>query len=111
MVRCQQRKRLKKIFESKKLIAGNGKIKGGHKCICFAESPISHIAEVIARGQKKKMKYGPYGIMFDKSKIFELGGRPVIYQSKEEYDCLPESIKYRHVTYNPGEIDFCWERE
>src|SRR5690606_27816837 len=46
--------------------------------------------------------------------LFAGGGRPVIYQSDEEYEALPESLRWRHVRYEPHAdppIDFSWERE
>ena len=52
--------------------------------------------------------------MFDKTWIFERGGRPVIYESEAEYSNLPKSLRWRHVRYEPTAlppIDFSWERE
>jgi hypothetical protein len=49
--------------------------------------------------------------MFEKSWLFAYGGRPVIYQSDSEFDDLPEGIRWRHVRYEPGCVDFTWERE
>ena len=52
--------------------------------------------------------------MFDKSFIFELAGRQVIYGPEEEYNKLPETHKWRHVRYEPTatpRIDWTWERE
>lgn len=58
-------------------------------------------------------RYQPFGLIFDKAYVFSLGGRPVIYQKAEEFDQLSESIRWRHVTYNPcfPNKDFTWERE
>ena len=45
---------------------------------------------------------------------FSRGGRPVIYQSEQEYFLLHDSANWRHVTYDPnvtGFVDFTWERE
>jgi hypothetical protein len=52
--------------------------------------------------------------MFDKSWIFDHGGRPVIYQPDSDFTILPEDLRWRHVRFEPtGEqaIDFTWERE
>lgn len=35
----------------------------------------------------------------------------MIYQPDVEFDLLPESIRWRHVRYEPDTIDFTWERE
>jgi hypothetical protein len=56
----------------------------------------------------------PFGILLPKSWLFERGGRPVIYQSDDELFRLPDSLRYRHVRYEPASqppIDFTWERE
>jgi hypothetical protein len=49
--------------------------------------------------------------MFEKSWLFAYGGRPVIYQSEAEFDALPETHRWRHVRYEPEDVDFTWERE
>jgi hypothetical protein len=50
--------------------------------------------------------------MVPKTWGFERGGRPVIYQTEEEYHNLPESLRWRHVRFDPlNGIDFTWERE
>jgi len=33
------------------------------------------------------------------------------YQADSEFDLLGESQRYRHVRYEPGSVDFTWERE
>lgn len=46
--------------------------------------------------------------------IFSRGGRPVIYQTDEEFTLLPDAIVWRHMRYEPNAgtpIDFTWERE
>lgn len=94
---------------------GNGCIRGGFKCVCFSETPISKLGYILSNPMAHGMRYKPFGFMVDKSWLFEKGGRPVIYQSNDEYDALPELLKYRHVTYEPNDpqkpIDFTWERE
>lgn len=82
------------------------------KSVCFTESP----AEIM---KHQESRYQPFGFCFLKEDIFDLGGRHVIYQTKEESKLLDESIHWRHVTYNPQDIDsrkpngvnFTWERE
>lgn len=50
--------------------------------------------------------------MIDKKWLYEHGGRPVIYQSDEEFDLLHEKHKYKHKIYDPIQgIDYTWERE
>jgi hypothetical protein len=35
----------------------------------------------------------------------------VIYQPEAEFEGLPENLRWRHVRYEPGQVDFTWERE
>ncbi|MEW8022336.1 MAG: hypothetical protein AB2777_16780 [Candidatus Thiodiazotropha endolucinida] len=64
-------------------ITGSGdKIKSSHVCICFTEAPENEFHRI-------KSKYSPFGIQVPKKWLFELGGRPVIYQTNEEYNLLP----------------------
>lgn len=98
------------IIMDRELIPSSGKILGEHKCICFTEAPIP----VLIHGKASYFnRYSPFGFMFSKSYIFELGGRPVIYSSKDDYNKLHDDFKYKHVTYDPTvkNQDFSWERE
>lgn len=50
--------------------------------------------------------------MVNKAWLFDIGGRPVIYQSDSEFELLHDDQKYRHVRYEPANnVDFTWERE
>ncbi len=94
------------------LFGGTGMIKGGHTCVCFSEAPLSAIKNGLVN-ESFYSRYSPFGIMVSKKWFFKQGGRPVIYQTEEEYSQLTEN-KWRHVTYNPSlenPIDFTWERE
>lgn len=74
---------------------------------------MKQLREVLLRS-KQFRRLQPYGVMFGKAYLFELGGRPVIYQPETDYDLLPASFRYRHVRYEPSgasPIDFTWERE
>jgi len=98
---------LLKVICSGQLLGGSGSIRGGYTCICFTETPKEVFFNV-------KPRYMPFGVMLPKSFVFDLGGRPAIYQSSAEFNHLPESFKWRHVRYEPTAnppIDFTWERE
>ena len=98
------------ILGSKKI---NGGERNGSRCVCFSEAPISSLGRIIA-SKNQQIRYSPYGFMFAKKYLFELGARPAIYQSKEEYNCLSEEIKYRHVTVDfsgESDVEYMWERE
>ena len=105
---------LLKIITEGKLLGGSGMIKGEFCCVCFSEAPISKLAYLLAKPSRHGMRYRPFGVMVEKSWLFQRRGRPVIYQPAEEYDLLPDGLKFRHVTYEPNRekpIDFSWERE
>lgn len=100
------------ILKDRKLRGGSGMIKGGFTCVCFTEAPVAQLALSLADRQTSRFKYRPIGIMVDKAWAFERGTRPAIYQPDDEYDLLPDIIKYRHVRYDPyNKVDFTWERE
>ena len=103
------------ILNEGRLRGGTGYIKGGYRCVCFTETPISKLGYVLANPDVASMRYRPLGIMVDKRWIFEQGGRPVIYQPTSDYDKLPEEFRYRHVCLEldrPGTpVDLTWERE
>lgn len=105
--------RIRMIINERRLVGGNGFIKGGYRCVCFSEAPVAALEHGLLNSSAYS-RYSPFGIMFEKRWIFEQGGRPVIYQPDAEYDTLPESHKWRHVRYEPNAEepkDFTWERE
>ena len=102
------------IIYNTHIAGGNNSIRGGYRCVCFSEAPISKLAQVLSLSldiPQGRMRYRPFGVMIDKRWLFAAGGRPVIYQPEAEYDQLPETHKYRHVRYEPPHIDWTWERE
>ncbi len=108
---------LTKILMEETLCGSSQNIKGAYECICFTESPISELVAMfsmveLASNPTEHTRYEPYGIAVPKEWLFAKGGRPVIYQSKSDFDLLPEHLRYRHVQYDPiSGIDFTWERE
>jgi hypothetical protein len=105
---------LSKIIVERRLLGGIGNILSGDRCICFCEAPISKLAQILAEKPASRIRYEPFGIMVDKSWLFIRGGRPVIYQTEDEYELLHETQRFRHVRYEPNlakPIDFTWERE
>lgn len=88
-------------------------IRGGYRCVCFSEAPLSVLTHSLALPEDENgMRYSAFGVIVSKKWLFNQGGRPVIYQPNDEYDMLHEQQKYRHVRYEPDrEIDYTWERE
>lgn len=105
---------LKSILFEGALNGGNGFIKGKFNCVCFSEAPVSKLPYILANARVHKFKYSPYGVMVEKRWFYEQGGRPVIYGPAEDYEMLPDVLKYRYVQLRlgkPYDIDFSWERE
>lgn len=107
---------LEKIASDGRILGGSEFIKGGYRCVCFTEAPIAEIPTIVrlARDAAEislRPRYEPYGVAVPKEWLFARGGRPVIYQSEDEFLHLPEEMRYRHVRYEPGNVDFTWERE
>lgn len=108
---------LERILSDGYLRGSSHKIRGGHKCVCFTEAPISELAATfslvrIAANEHERVLYEPYGIAVPKIWLYKLGGRPVIYQADEEFETLPADYRFRHVLYDPPRgVDFTWERE
>jgi len=96
-----------------RLVGGTEMIRGGYRCVCFTEAPLPAVARGLVNAGSFT-RYSPFGLMFSKRWIFELGARPVIYQPDSEFQQLPEELRWRHVRYEPAgapPIDFTWERE
>ena len=107
---------LTEILTSGKLIGTSGFVKGKHQCVSFTEWPVSELASMFAINNElakggERPRYEPYGIAVKKDWLFQKNGRPVIYQPESEYSCLPPTIQWRHVRYEPPQVDFTWERE
>jgi len=105
--------RLRAIIGERHLIAGNRMIRGGYRCVCFTEAPLAAFADAFV-SRVPFTRYSQFGLMFDKSWVYDRGGRPVIYQPDTDFSILPEELRWRHVRFEPNGqhiIDFTWERE
>jgi len=103
-----------KIVSAKFLLGGNGFIKGSYKCVCFTEAPLGKLPILFANRKNLEVRYAPYGFMFGKKWLFAKGARPAIYGEDNDFDILPEKMKFRHVKYHLGDdyiTDHTWERE
>jgi hypothetical protein len=82
--------------------------------VCFSEAPLATLPSGLVN-EKYYSRYSPFGIMVSKQWLFAQGGRPVIYETDQEYNDLPETHRWRHVCYELREdffpVDFTWERE
>ena len=104
---------LRTIIAERRLIAGNGMIKGGYRCVCFTEAPLMAFRRDFV-SRIPFTRYFQFGLLFSKTWVYEHGGRPVIYQPEADFDLLPQELRWRHVRFElTGEqvVDFTWERE
>lgn len=100
------------VITSKELRGSSRDIRGGYKCVCFSEAPISVLAHALALPAVHGLRYAPFGVMVRKEWLFAQGGRPVIYQPEDEFELLHEANRFRHVRYDPKNgPDYTWERE
>src|SRR5436190_24168723 len=79
------------IVKERKVRGGSGCIKGGFRCVCFSEAPVSKLSHILANPSAHGMRYRPFGVMVDKTWLFSRGGRPVIYQPDADYELLHEN--------------------
>jgi hypothetical protein len=101
---------LQTIISSGFLLGSNNLIRGSYKCICFSEVPLEQMPSGLVNPDYYS-RYSPFGIMVSKKWLYDQGGRPVIYEHDSEFELLPETHRWRHVRYEPGVVDFTWERE
>jgi len=102
--------RLRKIIGDKRLIGSGETIKGRYPCVCFSEAPLVALTNGLIN-PRSYSKYSPFGILIQKQWLFEQGGRPVIYETDDEFAMLTDLNCWRHMRYEPPTIDFTWERE
>lgn len=110
------------ILKEKKLKGStteSGYIVGDINAVCFQEVPLYSIAENLHYEyikKNKKVRYSAFGLIFEKYCIYNLGGRPVIYdKTKEAKIYLPPEQWWRIVDLNLSNcdefIDWTHERE
>lgn len=115
-----------KILDEQKLrgsTTDKGFIVGKSRAVCFQDAPIHSVAQNCWFEQKLrenndhvKKRYVPSGFLFHKQKVYEKGGRPVIYdKTSEAKEYLPESEWWRIVNFDISDddafIDWTHERE
>lgn len=101
---------LRKIISEKRLLGSGETIKGLFPCVCFSEAPLAALTNGLIN-PRFYSKYSPFGILVHKQWLFEQGGRPVIYETDDEFVALTECHRWRHMRFAPPNIDFTWERE
>ena len=101
------------IMQDRRVRGNNASIRSGENCVCMSEAPLAILPNGFVSPDTYS-KYSPFGVMFDKTTVYDNGGRHVIYQSEHEFGALPHGLQWRHMRYEPTAnppIDFTWERE
>ncbi len=88
------------IMQDRHLRGNNACIRGGANCVCMSEAPLAILPNGLVNPDAYS-KYSPFGVMFDKTTVYGYGGRPVIYQSEDEFGVLPHDLQWRHMRYEP----------
>lgn len=123
---------LMKILKEKRIIGSTNKTVNGEQrgficgkdsAVCFQDVPLLSLSENILHEQRlrhekpdRSIRYGAFGLRFDKRYIFKKGGRPVLYEVTEiAKSFLPEEEHWRIVKFDLGNtdnlIDWTHERE
>ena len=98
---------LKKILEEEKLISSRG-------YICFSASPLTAITKFfeVKTNRTGKPLYHPYGIGFSRDVLVSsYRARNVIYVDSEEWNFIPNELKWRTDLLNVDSYDFEYLRE
>ncbi len=91
-------------------------IRGSRPAVCLTEQPLGAF---IRSCNALPGRYARYGIAVKKDRLYEYGGRPVIYGDESLLCSLPESLRYLWVRFQPYPdpnrggypIDWTHERE
>lgn len=112
---------LLKILNEKKITTGtnSGFIQGSEKAVCFQDAPLSGIAQNLIHEQTNrkelggKIRYRPLGLTYRKKYVFDNGGRPVIYETKDEAATKFPDELWRVVTFDLSDKNYIkdWTHE
>lgn len=101
---------LYKIACEERLKGSTRAINGKTHVICFSEAPKNEFT-------KERRHFSSFGISVDKYWLFATGGRPVIYQPREENQYIDPTLHWKIVSFDPikppaeGWVDWSWQRE
>lgn len=80
--------------------------------ICFTEAPITTLYNMFQIfGRYNRPMYAPYGIGINKSHLYKIGCRPVIYGTREDFKHIHKELYWRCIEYIPEIKDYSWLRE
>ncbi len=92
---------LRPSFAPRTSVFGRGTrrtVRGPHPVVCFTEQPLSAFVKSC---NTLPDRYRPYAVAVRKDRLFEYGGRPVVYGDEDLLGSLPEHEKFLWVAFNP----------
>ena len=104
----------KNAFETLTVILNDGLLKDVNKrgYLCFTEAPLTALFNMFQIFERyKNPMYAPYGIGIKKELLYNMGCRPVIYGTYEDFEAFPKQLLWRCVEYKPKVNDYSWLRE
>lgn len=103
------------ILVQRVLRAAQGK--GLHaQAVCFTEKPLTALKdtllgrESLVRRERAAITWAPYGLMFRKTYLRELGAAPVLHLDAREESSVPSGLRHRVVPFS-AHINWNHERE
>ena len=122
--------RIGRLWATWAVRGGRRTIYGPDPTVCFTEMPMAAFIEAGLNRSELGQAMSPYGLVFPKTGMFELGARPAIYslsgpgrpdvtgdddgERRISTSQLPLTEQYRYVTYDPSSakaVDWSHERE
>lgn len=84
--------------------------------VCLTEKPIPALKETIlgaearVRRGSRSLAWAPYGVMFEKTYLRQLGACPVVHLGSDEREIVPDEMAYRVVPFT-AKVNWLHERE
>ncbi|MBI4773910.1 MAG: hypothetical protein HY788_06970 [Deltaproteobacteria bacterium] len=103
---------LRRILREGRIRAGHRLIRGALDTVSFTECEPDEIRRLI-RWQSALVRWSfePYGIVFPKALLEEMGAVPVLYGDAQTYEALDEVQKFRFQHLDPNRTDWSQEKE
>lgn len=106
------RETLERILKEGVIRASTRLVRGNYPVVPFTERPPEDLPKLIRwRSGLRRWTFEPYGIALAKSRLMELGARPVIYAEAAHFHQLPETDRPFFQVEKSAGCDWTLERE
>ena len=103
---------LRRILQEGRIRAGHRLIRGSVDTVSFTECEPGQIRRMIRwHSALVRWSFEPYGIVFPKVSLEEMGAVPALYGNDRAYDELDETQKFRFQYLDPRKTDWSKEKE